>query len=77
MRRSPNRGARWVATHPVLGAVLLAPVFAAILAANVFWLTDLSSLVVGIGFVFFALYGPSLAWVIRRNIERLDVAHPH
>jgi uncharacterized Tic20 family protein len=39
-------------------------------------LTDLPRLVVAIGFVFFALYGPFVVWVIRRNIERWDAGHP-
>jgi len=60
-----------------VGALLLGPLFAAILAANAVWLTDLPGSVVAIGFVFFALCGPFLVWVIRRNVGRWDAAHPN
>jgi membrane protein implicated in regulation of membrane protease activity len=56
--------------------VALGPLFAAILAANALLLTGLAGALVTIGFVFFAVYGPFVVWVIRRNIGRWDAAHP-
>jgi uncharacterized Tic20 family protein len=45
------------------------------LAVNFLLFSGLSGVVVGIGFVFFTLYGPFLVWVMRRNIGRWDAAH--
>ena len=75
MRRPPNQLARWVSTHPVLGALVLGPLFAAIIAANSVWISDVHLLVAAIGLVILSLYGPLMAWVIRRNVERWDATH--
>ena len=77
MRRPPNRGARWVANHPVLGAFAFGPLFGANLAANALWVAHLAGGVVAIGFGFFLLYGPFVVWVIRLNVGRWDAAHPN
>lgn len=71
----PNQVARWIAARPVLGAVLLGPLFAATLAVNFLLFSGLSVVIVALGFVFFTLYGPFLVWVIGRNIGRWDAAH--
>jgi hypothetical protein len=75
LRRPPKQGARWVATHPVLGAFGFGPLFATIIAANAIWIAHVPRVVVAIGFAFFVLYGPFLVWVIRRNVGRWDAAH--
>ena len=43
---------------------------------NLLLFTGLSGSVVALVFLFFAIYGPFLVWVISRNNERWDTAHP-
>lgn len=67
--REPSVPARMIADHPVAGSLILGPLFATILALNVLAFTQIGPVAVACGWVFFALYGRFVAWLIRRNVS--------
>jgi hypothetical protein len=74
-RRPPNQRDRWMATHPVLGALALGSCWGALVALWGAFTTHDALVVAALLVGGVCAFGPLIVWATRRSVLRWDAEH--